>query len=431
MKQTTQTILKWLNSQSVNDQLTQFKQTNPTYTFNETTIDEAIEMYEQSKDLIIKSIEKEILDTQLPFTRRNQIHNQLKNITTQLSQLQQHKFNAANSNATPMAQAVITAIHTLNDVVDNCKLRERLTGFADYTNEIKELRRSRKTLDKLISEIENATKLYDQVKVIDKNIRTKSGEVIALSEQLESERTKSLKIKDEIVSTSELVKKSNQDVEDKKVKISAFFQNIEEYKTSITKLEEDAKRIIAKEVEIDRLIGQAERALNLKSAEGISAAFSSYYETAKKSGVVTIYKVSINLWIVGAILFIFAALGLTVWIVSGKWIDHPDAISSIIGRVIAVAISITGATFCARQYIKQKNILEDYAYKSVLAKSIIAFTDEIKKRDDKKVVDYLTTVLEEIHRDPLRTRDNKEENNVGLNASEIVEKLIDLIPKGK
>lgn len=431
MNASTQAILKWLNSQTINDQLNQFKQTNPNYSFNETTIDEALESYEKSKGLILKAIEKDILDTQIAFTRRNQLHNQLKTISTQLSQLSRNGFNAANNNIAPMAQAIITAIHTLSDVVENCKLSERLSGFAEYTNELKEIAKARKAYEKLITDIVAVTELHEEIKSKNDNINKITKGVVKLSEDLEGEKTKTQKLKEDIQTFADNVKSNSQDIENKKVKITAFFQNIEEYKKSIQELEDNAKKIIAKEEEIDSLIRQAERALNLKSAEGISAAFSSYYETAKKSGVLTISKVSINFWIVGAILFIFAALGLTVWIVSGKWIEHPDAISSIIGRVVAVAISITGATFCARQYVKQKNILEDYAYKSVLAKSIIAFTDEIKKRDDKKVVDYLTTVLEEIHRDPLRTRDTKEEKNVGLNASEIVEKLIDLIPKGK
>lgn len=421
MKATTQAILKWLNSQTINDHLNQFKQTNPNYSFNETTIDEALEAYEKCKGLILKAIEKDILDTQIAFTRRNQLHNQLKTISTQLTQIQRNGFNAANSNVAPMAQAIITAIHTLSDVVENCKLSERLSGFADYTNELKEIAKARKAYDKLITDIEEATKLYEEIKGTNDSINKITDNLLKLSEHLEGEKTKTQKLKEDIQALADNVKSNNQDVEDKKVKITAFFQNIEEYKKTIQELEDDAKRIISKEEVIDKLIEQAEKALNLKSAEGISAAFSAHYTSTSK-------KKTLTYWIFGAAAFVVAAIGLTIWIVIG---DHAHDVSAIVGRIAAVAISITGATFCARQYVKQNNILEDYAYKSVLAKSIIAFTEEIKKRDDKKVADYLSKVLDEIHKDPLRTRDNKEEKNVGLNAPEIIEKLIDLIPKGK
>jgi hypothetical protein len=425
MKATTQAILKWLNSQPVQDQLNQFKQTNPAYVFGETTIEEAFGQYELSKNLLIKAIEKNILDEQISYTKRQQIHNTLKSIVTQLTQISQpqFKFNAVHPNSGAFAQAIITGISNLTDLVDSAKLQERLTGFADYTSETKELSKIKKAFNSLVGEIENANKINQDSQKIYDNLKSITDDLTKSIKELEVEKTKTEKIKTDIVGISDTINKSNQDIEDKKVKISAFHKNIEEYQKSISQLETEAKALIAKEETINDLINQAEKALNLKSAEGISAAFSSHLLTASK-------KNTLRWWMVGACAFIFAALALTVWIVSGKGIEHPDAISSIIGRIVAVAISITGATFCAKQYVKQKNILEDYAYKSVLAKSIVAFTEEIKKRDGSKVADYLTQVLGEIHKDPLRERDNKEDKNIGLDTTELVKKLVDILSKG-
>lgn len=426
MKPTTQAILKWLSSQPVQDQLNQFKQTNPAYTFSETSVDEAFGQYELNKDLLIKSIEKNILDEQLSFTKRQQIHNTLKNIVTQLSQISQpqFKFNATHPNAAAFAQAIITSINNLTDFVDSAKLQERLKGFSDYATETKELTKIRKAYNSLVSEIENASKLNKESQEIHDTLKSNADTLIKSSKELESEKTKTEKIKSDITLILETTNKSNQEIEDKKIKISAFHKNIEEYQKSISQLETDAKAVIAKDETISELINQAEKALQLKSAEGISAAFSSYLSTTSS-------KNTLRWWMIGACIFILAALALTVWIVSGKGIEHPDAISSIVGRVVAVAISITGATFCAKQYIKQKNIIEDYAYKSVLSKSIVAFTEEIKKRDSAKVADYLTQVLAEIHKDPLRTRDNSEDKNIGLDTQELVKKLVDILSKSE
>ncbi|UOU99855.1 hypothetical protein MUU74_07855 [Chryseobacterium daecheongense] len=97
-----------------------------------------------------------------------------------------------------------------------------------------------------------------------------------------------------------------------------------------------------------------------------------------------------------------------------------------------MGISITGATFCAKQYTKQSNIAEDYAYKAVLSKSIIAFTEEIKKRDDKKVAEYLEKVLSEIHQDPLRKREIKEDDNDSTSfLKSTIDKVLDKIPSNK
>lgn len=421
-KPTTQAILKWLNSQTIIDQLNQFKQTNPSYIFGETSIDEAFTLFDLNKALLLQAIENNILDEQISFTKRQQIHNVLKNLVTQLTQISQSqfKFNATHPNAAAFAQAIITGINNLTDIVDGAKLHERLKGFSNYSLETKELSKIKTKYNSLVKDIENATKLNNESIELYNNLKLTADNLSKAIKDLETEKTKTEKLKTDIDIVSQTINKSNQEIEDKKVKISSFHKNIEEYQKSISQLETDAKNIIAKEEEINNLITQAETALQLKSAEGISAAFSSRLSIASNNN-------SLKWWMVGAVAFIFSALLLTIWIVSGKWIEHPDAISSIIGRVVAVAISITGATFCAKQYVKQKNIIEDYAYKSVLSKSIVAFTEEIKKRDGTKVADYLTQVLSEIHQDPLRQREKHEDKNNGVNTPDLIEKLTKII----
>lgn len=422
MKPTTQNILKWLNSSAIQEQIDQFKQTNPNYSFNETTIIEAIDLYNLSKDILLKAIENNILDEQISFTKRQQIHSTLKSIVTQLSQISQPqlKYNAAHPNAVAFAQAIFTGIMNLSDIIDNAKLQERLKGFGNYTAELKELSKIKKTFFKLVNDIEKASELYSKSQNVYNNLNTLSENITTKIKDLETEKAKTDKISGDTKIVFENISKSEQDIENKKVKITAFHTNIEEHKKIIAELQLKAQEIIDKEETINNLINQAEKALNLKSAEGISAAFSSYLTSSND-------KQNLRNWMIGASLFIIAALAITVWIVSGKWIEHPDAISSIIGRVVAVAISIIGATFCAKQYVKQKNIIEDYAYKSVLSKSIIAFTEEIKKRDSSKVADYLTQVLGEIHQDPLRQREKHEDKENGVNTPDLVEKLTNII----
>jgi len=421
MKPTTDSILKQLNSKPLNDQLALFKQTNPTYSFNEMTVEEMYNQFDSGKQLLLKAIEQNILDEQLTFTKRNQILQLLKNLTSHLQQIAPHKYLATHPNSVAFAQAIMNGVIGLSEAIDNAKIEERLKGFSDYEKELKELTKARKTYINLINDIEKATETNKESQEISKSIKAISEDIVKTNKELESEKNKALKVKGEIDETSEKVKSQFQDIEDKKLKITSFHTNIEEYKKSIDKLEADAKVIIAKEETINNLIDQAEKALNLKSAEGISAAFSSHYSATNE-------KWTLKWWMVGASFFIASAIALTIWIVIG---DHADSISSIIGRIVAVGIAITGATFCAKQYVKQKNILEDYAYKSVLAKSIVAFTEEIKKRDDKKVAEYLSKVLDEIHKDPLRSRDNHEDKDIGINAPEMIKKLVDILSKDK
>ena len=94
----------------------------------------------------------------------------------------------------------------------------------------------------------------------------------------------------------------------------------------------------------------------------------------------------------------------------GLWIlqTAPDQIGLLIGRISLLPLPIIGAIFCANQYTKQKNIIEDYAYKMVLSKAIVGFSEQLKKNGsdtNEEYVHYIKTALEEIHKYPLRKRE--------------------------
>ena len=178
--------------------------------------------------------------------------------------------------------------------------------------------------------------------------------------------------------------------------------------------------------EAKKLIEEAKLALNYKNAQGLSAAFSSQLTEAKSN------KKTIS-WIIGAALFIIATLAIGVWIVTGWGMDY-DAVSgnntrmiyNLIGRLSMIPFTITGAIFCANQYTKQKNIIEDYAYKTVLTKSIIAFSEELRDKSPERYTEYLSTILKEIHQDPLRKR-GKDKEPLSLKDSQgIIEKIVEI-----
>lgn len=178
--------------------------------------------------------------------------------------------------------------------------------------------------------------------------------------------------------------------------------------------------------EAEKLIEEAKLALNYKNAQGLSAAFSNQLEDSQ-SNWKTIS------WIVGAAVFIIATLAIGVWIVTGWGMDY-DAVNgnntrmiyNLIGRLSMIPFTITGAIFCANQYIKKKNIIEDYAYKTVLAKSIIAFSEELRDKSPERYTEYLSTILKEIHQDPLRKR-GKDKEPLSLKDSQgIIEKIVEI-----
>ena len=96
-----------------------------------------------------------------------------------------------------------------------------------------------------------------------------------------------------------------------------------------------------------------------------------------------------------------------------------------------IPLTLLAAMFCSNQYVKQKNIIEDYAYKTVLAKSIIAFSEELRVKEPEKYAEYLSTVLKEIHKDPLRKRGKDKDDITSRGAIGLVEKIIEIINLSK
>lgn len=177
--------------------------------------------------------------------------------------------------------------------------------------------------------------------------------------------------------------------------------------------------------EADKLITEAKNALNYKNAEGLSAAFDTQLKDAK--GFWNKY-----MWVIGAFIFIVATIFIGMWIVTGWWLDTStmssnQMIFSLVGRLSIIPFTIAGAIFCANQYTKQKNIIEDYAYKTAIAKSIIAFSEELREKSPERYAEYLSTILKEIHQDPLRKR-GKEKEPISLKGSQgTIEKAIELL----
>ena len=100
-------------------------------------------------------------------------------------------------------------------------------------------------------------------------------------------------------------------------------------------------------------------------------------------------------------------------------------IFTLVGRFSMIPLTIYAAYYCASQYNKQNILSNDYAYKTTLAKSMVAFSEELKK-DPEKYQEYITTVLKEIHQDPLRKREKGHEDS-DQEATKLVNKVLDTV----
>lgn len=319
----------------------------------------------------------------------------------------------------------------------------------EFENEIEETRKIKLLLQQELVEVK---KLKESIEESNTTIEEKIEESTNKLIDIESELEKVIKRKNELIEQSESLEEINTELSDIKEKAS---DNLENITSSMTESQSNEKLITSfankvqdrdkrldelelniknnnsrlKEYETERisileeskkLIESAKKALNYKTAEGISASFQSQYDNANNSWIIAG-------WIISAILCLLGTIGLGIWILQ----TAPDQIGLLIGRISLLPLPIIGAVFCANQYTKQKNIIEDYAYKMVLSKAIVGFSEQLKKNGtgtNEEYVHYIKTALEEIHKDPLRKREKSKENKnetPGLkDLVEVAEKIV-------
>ena len=292
---------------------------------------------------------------------------------------------------------------------------------------------------------------------LEHHIKRKQRDMIILhneiQEELDSSKAQHTKIlatlkefSDEVLNTdlSFIKKEANnnlQDINTYKAQVKIIKNRAETFAKSLQKeedkLAEVENRIIAndkklKEYEEERkrvleeakgLIESAKQALEYKTAQGLSAAFNSQYAKANNFWV-------LFFWIVGAIVCLGGA-GCLGWYFMES-INENNQWFIILGRILLLPIPIMGAVFCANQYTKQKNIIEDYAYKQTIAKSVVGFSEQLKKNgkdeDNSEYVDYIRKALAEIYKDPLRSRKEEKQSLTNLKVKHL-EQIVELAKK--
>ena len=237
-------------------------------------------------------------------------------------------------------------------------------------------------------------------------------EILSIKEDADENLEKIKNSMTESSSNEKLIDAFASKVQERERRLQELEKNTEDNNTKLSQYEEERSNLLE---EARQLIESAKKALNYKTAEGISASFQAHYNSSKSWQLVWG-------WIIGAALCSLTTIALGIWILQ----SDTSNIGLVIGRVSLLPLPIVGAIFCANQYTKQKNIIEDYAYKMVLAKAIVGFSEQLKRNgsgDNEEYVHYIKTALEEIHKDPLRRRTEKRsiETKERLSVKELVD----------
>lgn len=410
----TQNISTWIRDENFLKQLESHLKANPNHQFNVNNIpvslEKAVEKFEYLTGILLQSIENEQFE-ELPVPSQHQIHNQVQ---------------ALYQNRTNVNQ-FINLTESLYYHLTLSGIENKLKGYTTFKKSLTEIAGLRRSYS---ANLKGLDVLKNQVKKVESNYN-KSIELLESFTNKKKVIEDNLKSsEDDLESVSQLfedIRKAKQEIEDSKKEVVAFKNNIDSYKSDITEKSENAQKIISEFTDyketVKKLIEDSEIALGLKASEGMSAALSVQYdkeESVKKR----------RQWLIASLAFLIVAfIGIILLIINFKMGEQEivaNNINAIIARIVFVTIAIAGATFTSKQYLKQKKLADEYAYKLVLAKSIVAFTQEIKRHSPEQAAAYLTNVLEEINKSPFRNSNEDTpsltEKNIGL-----IEKLFNSI----
>lgn len=260
----------------------------------------------------------------------------------------------------------------------------------DYEKCVLDLEKNIRIVENMVSEIEWDLKSKDLILENLENLQWEYEELKNKIQEVNSNKSESDSLLEKITWSKEKIDEFVEKIEEREKEIEKQTKLKEEYEEFMkTKMEEYQKKL----KDVEELIQKSKQALNYTTAEGISAAIQSQYNEAKESK-------STTWWIVLSIIFLVWT-GVLMYCLFNSDIQN---IYQFISRFSFISLWVGASIFCANQYVKQKNIIEDYAYKLVLAKSIIWFSEELKKWWEEWYQKYITKTLEELLQDPLRNK---------------------------
>lgn len=321
--------------------------------------------------------------------------------------------------------------------------RKEIDDLSDSMERITQLLEGAKTKEASISEISNA--IQEKVESI-----TVDGETISkLLAKSEGAKNEIATLKEEVEQIAATIKACYTESSEAKTtaiarrdEIQEFAEEIQSHQKKLQKqadqfesFNETLKQNTAEQKQYldvaQRLIEDAKQALSYTTSVGLSASFDTQCKDLVGKNGFKLWS-----WLIAAVIAVGGVIGIGIWLaIEASYPPKADGSLiwiQIVSKLSMVPLLVTAAIFCANQYNKQKNLLEDYSYKLALSKSLVAFSEELRDKDQDKYKEYLSMVLREILQDPLRHRvdPNAAKNtNLGKASLDNVVKLAENVVK--
>lgn len=326
-------------------------------------------------------------------------------------------------------------------IVYQQKIDELTKQGEHFTQVLAEARELEKTINEIYSlvseqaeEISNKEKAIttslEQSKAVEEQLYTLKENSETVAKDIHSLNSTSSSLKDETKSYRDEVKEFAEEISEHQKQIEKQNAQFEVFKETLDKNTTEQKQYLEDAL---KLIEQSKLALTYTTSVGLSASFDAQckYLTGKWG-----YK--LWGWLVASVVSILGIIAIGIWLITTQHSqgngDYSLIWIQIFGKLSMIPLLVTATIFCANQYSKQKVLLEEYSYKLRLTQSMVAFSEELREKDSEKYKEYLSSVLKEILKDPLRIKidPNKSSTTKGdvlisKDSLPLLEKLISLV----
>ena len=319
---------------------------------------------------------------------------------------------------------------------------DELTKQAEHLTQILEkVRGQEKTINGIYSLVsEQAEKIsnkekaittsLEQSKATQEQLETLKEDLETVAKEIRTLNSTSSNLKDETIAYRDEVKDFAEEIGEHQKQIEKQNTQFEVFKKTLDKNTTEQKQYLS---EARKLIEDSKLALSYTTSVGLSSSFDAQCKEIKGWKSFKLWS-----WLVASAVGVIGVICIGVWLINGNHHANDGNVTSmwlqIIGKISMIPLLVTTIVFCANQYGKQKNLLEDYSYKLALAKSMVAFSEELREKDSERYKEYLSTVLNEILKDPLRTRIDPNKNKTTKGDTALsneslagIEKIISLI----
>ena len=373
------------------------------------------------------------------YSERDYIHNRLSYIASYV------KDNNPSS--------VISDLEGLKQLLRPYNLRTDKKRMIAFQQSIDELTRKSELLTQVLEEIRNKEgeinhisnniskqaesvsekeewieTLLKQSKEANEELDALKADLEEIAEEIRTLHSTCLDAKTEAYGYRDEVKEFVEEIADHQKRIEKQRAQFETFEETLDKNTEEQGKYLEDALE---LIKKSQKALQYTTSVGLGDSFDAQCKELKGW-----YSFKLWSWLVASAISVIGVILIGKWLINiGHNTINGDVTSmwmQIIGRISMIPLLVAATIFCAGQYSKQKALLEDYSYKLTLAKSMVAFSEELREKDPERHREYLSMVLSEILQDPLRHRvdPNVKETSGGFEKKlDSVRKLLESLAK--